>query len=131
MSSYYFVRPKIITARHLGFYGFALCSRTKRDQNRFSPTTLHESILAIHHGGDSESASKNTLNNVAFIPSGPFHRHTIFYLGEQFSRNTLCDEKIFLYSFFSDSHILCGTPCSNCNRRITNYKLYISYMRAN
>ena len=32
------------------------------------------SIFAIRHGGDSESASKNTAIYITFIPSGPFQK---------------------------------------------------------
>ena len=45
-----------------------------RDQNSFLPVTPQRSILLYVMWGDSEPASKNTYNDVSFIPSGPFHK---------------------------------------------------------
>ena len=46
-----------------------------RDQNSFLPITLQGSIFTLRHGGDSESAFKNTPIQITFIPLGPFHKN--------------------------------------------------------
>ena len=46
-----------------------------RDQNSFLPITLQGSIFTIRHGGDSESAFKNTPIKITYIPLGPFHKN--------------------------------------------------------
>jgi len=46
-----------------------------RDQNRFLPINFQGSIFTLRHGGDSESAYKNTPILITFIPLGPFHKN--------------------------------------------------------
>ena len=47
--------------------GLASSINLSRDQNSFLPVTLQRSIFTLRHGGDSESAFKNTPIEITII----------------------------------------------------------------